>query len=320
MAKVKELQEEVSTAQEAIKTIEGDVASIDKDLNQSEATRRNIQDNLSFRQMGRDFEQLDEQLEGLDLEYAAKMRAEFGEKHHKAEERRIAMTGEAQHLAGNISGVKSDIAAREENLRKNYKDVHVDFSRKLVEVKTSELANADLETYAKALDAAIIRFHGLKMAEINEQIRFLWQKTYQGTDIDSISIKSDGEKVGNRSYNYRVVMMKDQVEMDMRGRCSAGQKVLASIIIRLALADSFAINCRFMALDEPTLCLDQETVEALARSLGEIIKEKPSTQLLVVTHDPQFLTLLAQSTSIDYYWRVSRDQDMKSIIERERIR
>lgn len=38
-------------------------------------------------------------------------------------------------------------------------------------------------------------------------------------------------------------MMKDQVEMDMRGRCSAGQKMLASIIIRLALSDSFAQDC-----------------------------------------------------------------------------
>ena len=28
-----------------------------------------------------------------------------------------------------------------------------------------------------------------------------------------------------RQYNYRVVMVKNGVEMDMRGRCSAGQKV-----------------------------------------------------------------------------------------------
>ena len=28
-----------------------------------------------------------------------------------------------------------------------------------------------------------------------------------------------------RHYNYRVVMVKSGVEMDMRGRCSAGQKV-----------------------------------------------------------------------------------------------
>lgn len=35
-----------------------------------------------------------------------------------------------------------------------------------------------------------------------------------------------------RSYYYRVCMVKDTVEMDMRGRCSAGQKV--------SVMDSFA--------------------------------------------------------------------------------
>lgn len=32
------------------------------------------------------------------------------------------------------------------------------------------------------------------------------------------------------------------------GRCSAGQRVLCSLIIRLALADSFCVNCYQFAL------------------------------------------------------------------------
>ena len=106
-------------------------------------------------------------------------------------------------------------------------------------------------------------------------------------DIDGIKIRSDSEGgATKRSYNYRVrdvpcivanrsrgcvkvVMTKDQVEMDMRGRCSAGQKMLASIIIRLALADSFAQNCGILALDEPTNALDTENIDALAASLIE---------------------------------------------------
>ncbi|EKM49536.1 uncharacterized protein PHACADRAFT_265074 [Phanerochaete carnosa HHB-10118-sp] len=66
-------------------------------------------------------------------------------------------------------------------------------------------------------------------------------------------------------------MTKDQVEMDMRGRCSAGQKMLASIIIRLALADSFGLNCGILALDEPTNALDTENIAALASSLAEYV-------------------------------------------------
>ena len=66
-------------------------------------------------------------------------------------------------------------------------------------------------------------------------------------------------------------MTKDQVEMDMRGRCSAGQKMLASIIIRLALSDSFGQNCGILALDEPTNALDRENIDALAASLVECV-------------------------------------------------
>ena len=84
-------------------------------------------------------------------------------------------------------------------------------------------------------------------------------------------IRSDNDSASStrRTYNYRVVMSKDQVEMDMRGRCSAGQKMLASIIIRLALSDSFGQNCGILALDEPTNALDAENIDALALSLTE---------------------------------------------------
>lgn len=38
-------------------------------------------------------------------------------------------------------------------------------------------------------------------------------------------IKADQEGAAGRSYNYRVVMHTGQAELDLRGRCSAGQKV-----------------------------------------------------------------------------------------------
>lgn len=117
--------------------------------------------------------------------------------------------------------------------------------------------------------SAILRYHAIKMDEINDTIGHLWNKTYQGTgerwvlkdhvklivlDIDGIRIVSDHDEVSStttrKSYNYRVVMVKNDVELDMRGRCSAGQKVLASIIIRLALAESFGQGCGVLALDE----------------------------------------------------------------------
>lgn len=114
---------------------------------------------------------------------------------------------------------------------------------------TSELGILVLQLTA----SAILKYHAIKMDEINDTISHLWSKTYQGTDIDTLRIMSDHDEASTsarKSYNYRVVMVKNQVELDMRGRCSAGQKVLASIIIRLALAESFGQGCGVLALDE----------------------------------------------------------------------
>ena len=77
----------------------------------------------------------------------------------------------------------------------------------------------------------------------------------------------------------------------MRGRCSAGQKALASLVIRIALADTFCSHCGILALDEPTTNLDNENKAALVESLVAIIKQRSQQrnfQLIVITHDEEF--------------------------------
>lgn len=177
--------------------------------------------------------------------------------------------------------------------------------------------------YTYIVQRAIMKYHSIKMEEINRIIEELWKRTYQGTDVDTISIRSDNETAkGNRSYNYRVCMVKQDAEMDMRGRCSAGQKVLASIIIRLALAECFGVNCGLIALDEPTTNLDRDNIRSLAESLHHIIKERQQQsnfQLIVITHDEDFLKYMKCADFCDTYYRVSRNDRQKSIIERQSI-
>jgi DNA repair protein RAD50 len=83
-------------------------------------------------------------------------------------------------------------------------------------------------------------------------------------------------------------MRKGDAPLDMRGRCSAGQKVLAAIVIRLALAETFSLNCGILALDEPTTNLDEMNKSGLAHALARIIIERSSQhnfQLVCITHD-----------------------------------
>ena len=85
-----------------------------------------------------------------------------------------------------------------------------------------------LNKYYIALDFAIMKYHKEKMKVVNKIIRELWKNTYRGNDIDYIKKTEDSEVAGagadmKKDHNYRVVMVKNETGMDMRGRCSAGQ-------------------------------------------------------------------------------------------------
>ncbi|KAJ6508778.1 hypothetical protein C8R45DRAFT_1050733 [Mycena sanguinolenta] len=315
-AEIKEFERNVETARQVIKSIE-------KEINESGAYMATLRENIRVRKLMREIKKLQAEIDSKDIEGAAKAKRNFEDKYGPAKDKEMKLQTTYAHMAGELSSSRSQLKGLESDL-KDFKEINKKYTDQLIKVKMSDMANSDLEKYAKALDNAIMKYHGLKMEEVNDIMKHLWNKTYQGTDIDGIKIRSDVEGgASKRSYNYRVVMTKDQVEMDMRGRCSAGQKMLASIIIRLALSDSFGQNCGILALDEPTNALDTENIDALAESLVDIIKERrnhSNFQLIIITHDENFLRKLGQSDVMEYYWRVSRDSRQKSVIERQRFR
>lgn len=116
-----------------------------------------------------------------------------------------------------------------------------------------------------------------------------------------------------------MVQVKNSVELEMRGRCSAGQKVLACLIIRIALAETFSTNCGILALDEPTTNLDREHIVSLSGTLARIIdarEREKNFQLLIITHDEEFLSALSTVNSMESYWKVKRGQDGFSTIRK----
>jgi DNA repair protein RAD50 len=157
-------------------------------------------------------------------------------------------------------------------------------------------------------------------AEVNKIIRELWAATYKGEDISNIEIMTsmDAGSKAAKSYNYRVVMTKGSTELDMRGRCSAGQRVLASLVIRLALAETFALNCGCIALDEPTVNLDFNNKKGLAQALAQLVEtrsKQKNFQLILITHDEEFLAMMKNELQChtgfnmpEFYFRVFREQ------------
>lgn len=93
---------------------------------------------------------------------------------------------------------------------------------------------------------------------------------------------------------------------------------MASLVIRLALAETFCLNCGVMALDEPTTNLDHENKRGLAIALAQIIASRAAQsnfQLLVITHDEDFVSMMKLELSSqtgfsmpERYYQVAREE------------
>ena len=75
-------------------------------------------------------------------------------------------------------------------------------------------------------------------------------------------------------------------------------------------------------MDEPTTNLDVDNIEGLANALIEIIesrKRQENFQLLVITHDQQFVQLLGRDYA-ESYWRVYKDNNTYSRIQKDLVK
>lgn len=280
---------------------------------------RNIRDNIEYRQTSLQLESLQSAFDALDIENAEHEQRLYQNKSKELREQIAELNSQHYGKVGEVKQIKDQMQTLQKELETEFKDVEQKFHSEWVNLQTNMLVSTDLQTYSQALDSAIMKYHSMKMNEINRILRELWNQTYKGTDIDGIEIKCEVSTQNKaRSYNYRVVMYKKSSELDMRGRCSAGQKVLTSILIRLALAECFGTNCGMIALDEPTTNLDVENAESLAHALNNIIalrKSQKNFQLIVITHDEKFLSHIDGDRFTDNFYRIERDENQHSVIK-----
>lgn len=317
---VEDYSDRIQRAEERIESYTGKINDEEKALLDMKSHERSLRDNLELRRLEKELADTDKSISELEAKNAEHERDKFEEKSEKLRKKLARLNSEYSSKVGEIKQMGDQLGQVEDEIETEYKTVKDDYQKALIKFQTTTIANDDLGKYSKALDSAIMKYHSLKMEEINSIIDELWKKTYTGTDIDTIIIRSDQENSrGNRTYNYRVCMVKQDVELDMRGRCSAGQKVLASIIIRLALSECFGVSCGLIALDEPTTNLDAPNIESLACSLSSIIELRQSQknfQLIVITHDEQFLAHMNASAHADHFYRVFRNSRQFSQIQR----
>jgi DNA repair protein RAD50 len=317
------IQNEIERLEKHVTQVGRNANEIQEELQNNDNTKRAISDNLTYRKNHKQLTNLKEEIAELESSNSLADKVRYEKDGEKWQIKRNELTADQASIMGRLKSKDDQLQGLLAEWEADYKDAAFKFKEAHVKVEVTKAAIEDLARYAGALDKAIMKYHSLKMEEINSIIAELWRRTYKGSDVDTIMIRSENENTrGNKSYNYRVVMVKQNAEMDMRGRCSAGQKVLASLIIRLALAECFSVNCGMIALDEPTTNLDRDNIISLARSLHDLIKlrrKQKNFQLIVITHDEEFLKHMNCAELTDDYFRVYRDARQKSQIRVQKI-
>ncbi|XP_055588260.1 DNA repair protein RAD50 [Uranotaenia lowii] len=296
-----------------------------KEISNQDLIERNLLDNQELKALTAETGKLQEKLNALkksmgdlDAPNVAHERDKLLKQRDSIQNKRSEINGQMAELDNQVRALRKELERPEfKNAIKNHRSTFIELAviRKII---------SDLLKYRNALEWALMKYHAEKMEEINKSIYSLWRDIYRGNDIDYIRIKTEDESKTEKTiekrrvYNYGVVQAKNDVEIDMRGRCSAGQKVLASLIIRMALAETFSNNCGVMALDEPTTNLDRDNIASLCESLRRIVTERESGNfmLICITHDEEFVTQLEK---FDTYYRISRDNQGKSVIREEQL-
>uniref|UniRef100_H2ZIL2 DNA repair protein RAD50 n=1 Tax=Ciona savignyi TaxID=51511 RepID=H2ZIL2_CIOSA len=339
---IDDLEMSMNSSENKLAKLRDDVERLKKELVTCVDRQRDLEDNSALRERRREIVEVDEEVERMKLELGGLDPVKLERKVRELNKEHSDLTKEIERNKVRQEGLEETVRGiKLELCRESLKFADERYKECMISATTLELASEDLDKYYKALDHAIMRYHKIKMEDINKIIRSLWQETYKGTGlyfsflwfhlhptyIDYIEICSS-EDTGSsastrRVFNYRVVMHCAGTAMDMRGRCSAGQKVLASLVIRLALAETFCISCGILALDEPTTNLDRANIDSLAEALLSIIEtrsQQRNFQLVVITHDEEFVDLIGRSNYVDHFFRIKKDDRARSRIIRCPIR
>lgn len=178
---VEAIKHQISDAENEMETIQQDIATIAQQASESDNRRATINSNLRFREAERMIAKLEDEINQIDIDAAAKAKRDFESRYERMEAERTDKHAKHQQLVGEISQIKENLQRQSRQLASEYKNIQDDYNECLVKFKTGQMASADLDKYGKALDNAIMQYHSLKMQEVNDCLQELWHEVYTGT-------------------------------------------------------------------------------------------------------------------------------------------
>lgn len=243
---------------------------------------------------------------------------------HKLQKEINVVCTDLAKIEGQVKSLKDNIQELTKELDNCKTDPIKTYRDRVIEIKLEEMVIQDMRRLTECMSAAICKYHREQLLSLNLRLRDMWRSIYKGNDIDYIQIESGETQLTatRRQYSYCLVQKKGDVMMPMRGKCSAGQKVLACLLVRIVLAEHFSVDCGIFALDEPTTNLDRENIRSLSQAIARLINSRrgqKNFQFLIITHDEEFLDALREVDAVKEFYRVSRNYKGNTVVKMEEI-
>jgi len=236
--------------------------------------------------------EIEKKLEGVDL---GKKEKEFME-----------LVGKERELVTKISGIENVIKEREIRLKDLEKTLHT-VEKEKREIEKLEKIIRELKIFEKALTEVQSQLRKEFVTSVNHTMNKLWSTLYPYRDFEGIRLNiEEGDYVlqlFSRSGGWT----------NVEGFVSGGERSIACLALRIALALVLAPQLRIAFLDEPSHNLDSKSLSELAVTLRERVGEFLD-QVILITHQEELIDAVTGKS-----YRLERDKVMDGVTKVELI-
>ena len=155
----------------------------------SERRKKTIQDNIDLFKVERKVRKLEDEIQTCKDQLGT-MGADAARVNFETARSNIQqLWNKIERFNGRMQGLQE----QKRNLKRKlvepeYKNVDERQRMKMIEHESTNIVVTDLDKYYNALDKALLRYHGMKISDINKIIRELWTLTYKGEGEFGFSI------------------------------------------------------------------------------------------------------------------------------------
>ncbi|MEM0480720.1 MAG: SMC family ATPase [Candidatus Aenigmatarchaeota archaeon] len=202
----------------------------------------------------------------------------------KIEEEYLKLNKEKSFLDAEIKNIDFNISILEKLILEYEKKLKEEEELRN-EIKRIEKLIKDFEILEKSIRETQTIVRNNLIDAINYYLNIYWSELYPYKDYESLRILPTED-------DY-LLQFKDILGrwIELEKVASGGERTIAALCLRIALAKVLASQIDILILDEPTHNLDENSIKELARVLNEKLPQIFS-QIFVITHDERFENLL----------------------------